>query len=401
MDDSYRRNKIIEMSLLFVNQLENNKLLQQKISTNNIQPLKYYLLPKEWIEEYKNKNDYSSITESINPYMSNSFKGFKALLNDKKTFDSIFNGFNKQLNNNEIISTPKIQGICPPNNFIPVKEEIINEYTSLRFDFYNKNSFLFDIIIGENKIFVLDKNNSSNIYLCLYNNDQEFFYIKSERKFKQGTDINEMIKNILQNDDEDNITTIYKENKINTNNTNNNISLNLFNTQIGKNESFKSNNINSIVKTNSPFNQKDTTEISVCVSQNYDDTYLAKDYIDDDELNNYKNKNKNESNASINRNDNENKEKGNSICKERKSFYKTKFKKMDEEKNPLDLIQEDISEYKSSSIGDPLPQSNYISQNSFINNNSIKLELNSECDYKEKKDKFYIFYSVLLYLKMK
>ena len=73
-----------------------------------------------------------------------------------------------------------------------------------------------------------------------------------------------MIQNILQNDDEDNITTIYKENKINSNNTNNNISLNLFNTQFGKNESFKSNNINSIVKTNTPFNQKDTTNFSLC-----------------------------------------------------------------------------------------------------------------------------------------
>ena len=146
-----RRKKIKEMALLYANYLDVNELLKHEISIGNIQPLKYYLLPKEWLEDYKNKNDYDTIAECINPYMMTSFENFKALLDDQKAFDLNFSGLNIQLKK-EIIVPPKMtkeqlqQQATPPNTFIPVKKEIVDDYISSSFDFFNKNSFLYDII---------------------------------------------------------------------------------------------------------------------------------------------------------------------------------------------------------------------------------------------------------------
>ena len=55
MNDSKRTIK--EMALLCANFKELNSLINQKLSQEKVELLKYYLLPKEWLDDYKEKND--------------------------------------------------------------------------------------------------------------------------------------------------------------------------------------------------------------------------------------------------------------------------------------------------------------------------------------------------------
>ena len=60
------------------------------------------------------------------------------------------------------------QDILYPKNFISVKEEIINGYTSININFSNKKLFLYDIIIGEGNIFVYCNKNKFSLFVFIY-----------------------------------------------------------------------------------------------------------------------------------------------------------------------------------------------------------------------------------------
>ena len=136
MNDS--KKKIKEMALIFANSKELNFLINQKLSQKKVEFLKYYLIPKEWLDEYKTKNDYKNIVSHINFYMMKDYPSFKALLENENSFN--FNYKNVQFNVDQgpitqpkqntslIISNSLYQNILCPKNFVPVNILVFNQY---------------------------------------------------------------------------------------------------------------------------------------------------------------------------------------------------------------------------------------------------------------------------------
>ena len=88
--------KKVEMSLLFGQSLEIQTLYYQPFPDDSFNPPKYYLLPKNWIDNYKNKFNYNLFKPNINDYSD--YKGFKfKLLTDNAS----------ELDNSELSNIPK------------------------------------------------------------------------------------------------------------------------------------------------------------------------------------------------------------------------------------------------------------------------------------------------------
>ena len=333
MNDSLKTKAIIkEMALLYANYIDVKNLLNEELSKKNDQPLKYYLLPKEWLEDYKKKKNYYLITGNINPYMIKNYSTFKGRLEDEKFFNSTFSNIEVQVNNelflppNQDISAPISnsvqQNIYPPRNFVPVKEEIINEYMSLCFDFNNKNLFLYDVFIREEILFVFDNKNKLNLFICSYDIDNEYFNVDSILSFKEEIGINEMIKNILN---KNGINLYYNEKNININSDNeqqiNDDKGNKIGTYCNLNNSnpIKENKEKTtfyfkdsiMKKTSNFFNNKgkdknNNTNYSIQISGNYYTSFRQNYYGNDNNNDNNNNDNNNDNNNNDNNDNNNN-----------------------------------------------------------------------------------------------
>ena len=162
--------KKVEMSLLFGQSLEIQTLYYQSFQDDSFNPLKYYLLPKNWIDKYKHIFNYNLFKPNINDYSDyNSFK-FK-ILTDNATEAKISDSSN--LNNDEIppiekhfIKNHNCQ-IEYPLDFFPVREEV---FKHLKFI---PNEYLCELIIGNNNIFVIDNKSKKNIFVCSIDFDKE------------------------------------------------------------------------------------------------------------------------------------------------------------------------------------------------------------------------------------
>lgn len=206
--------------LLYSQALELHKLYYQTIFENESRILKYYLLPKKWLDNLKYKYNYSSIIQNINIvdcYDYNSFKE-KILIdkiNDKN--NNFINEINTIENDLEKVSIPKYS-INYPRNFVPIKPDILENL--------NKN-LLYELIIGEKNIFIFDndeKNKNKNIFICSMNpnensedisdftiNVDSILILKDKRKIKEKK---KLIKFISENKG---IKNYYKERKIDVN----------------------------------------------------------------------------------------------------------------------------------------------------------------------------------------
>ena len=204
--DKYNTESIIkEMALLYANSKEIVNLLNNELSEKDIQPSKYYLLPKDWLDQYEKQFGYLSVTSNINPYIISDYSNFKnQILKDKKYFSSCISNVSIQIENTEVIppvpyelknlTSSYIQNIIFPLDFYPIKEDIINEYTCQNFDFNNKNLFLYEIIITDDNILAIDNNNKLNIFVCKYNVDKNCFNPCSLFSFQEEIGLSEMIK---------------------------------------------------------------------------------------------------------------------------------------------------------------------------------------------------------------
>ena len=159
-----------EMALLYIQSLEIQMLYNQEIPKNKFNPIKYYLVPKKWIDEYKNLFNYNTIKQK---YINIDFSDYNSLKSKilqsssflSKNSDSSMNSKIPQIENN-FTQIPRYQ-IEYPNDFFPVKEEILQQY------FNGKKEYLYELIIGENKIFVIDNKSKKNIFVCSLNYDNE------------------------------------------------------------------------------------------------------------------------------------------------------------------------------------------------------------------------------------
>ena len=170
--------------------------------------LKYYLIPKEWLDEYKTKNDYKNIVSHINFYMMKDYPSFKALLENENSFNQNYKNINFNLDQGPItqpeqnasllISNSLYQNILCPKNFVPIKEEIINEYMSFNFDFSNKNIFLYNLLVGEGNIFLFDNGNKLNVFICIYDTKQDCYSSIYLLSFNNENGMNEMINCVCE-----------------------------------------------------------------------------------------------------------------------------------------------------------------------------------------------------------
>jgi hypothetical protein len=201
MNDS--KKKIKEMALIFANTKELNFLINQKLSQEKVELLKYYLMPKEWLDDYKTKNDYKNIVSHINFYMMKDYPSFKALLENENSFNLNYKNINFNLDQGPItqpeqnasllISNSLYQNILCPKNFVPIKEEIINEYMSFNFDFSNKDIFLYNLLVGEGNIFLFDKGNKLNVFICIKDTKQDCYSPIYLLSYNDENGIKEMI----------------------------------------------------------------------------------------------------------------------------------------------------------------------------------------------------------------
>lgn len=149
-----------EIYLLYAQSVELQYLYNLTLEKNNYNTLKYYLLPKKWLDFLKAKYNYSSIKQEIkyedcldyNKFKQNISNIIKNNYNLKEELNLIENYVEKKY-------IPKYK-MHYPQDFIPVRQDI----------FENLNDdLLYDIIIGEKNIFIFDNNKQNlnkNIYIC-------------------------------------------------------------------------------------------------------------------------------------------------------------------------------------------------------------------------------------------
>ena len=145
-----------EMKILFYGE---NEIKNNIISNNNKMAFKkYYLLSKDWFEEY-NQNLYST-NRNENLYKFNNKLS--------PQFDQKLSLFNRNT-----------YSFYVPNNFVLVNQKLI-DLLSKYFDEKNKqilNDFLFEIKIGGECIIIKDRNTNNINFISLYNeNNKKYNY---------------------------------------------------------------------------------------------------------------------------------------------------------------------------------------------------------------------------------
>ena len=387
------KNRIKEMALLYANFKETINAINQELTKEKSQPLKYYLLPKDWLEEYKMINKYETVTSQINFYLMKDYPTFKSLLEDENSFNSNFNN----------ISLPDVsEAIHPPflneplnlsnyngdnvyflENFIPIKSEIIEQYSSLNFDFDNKDVFLYHIIIGEGNIFVIDNRNPLNIFICAYDKKQEYFVPKSLLSFKNEIYLSEMIDYVVENHG---INNYYNEKKIYINNENEQEIKNNKGEKIGffcnlrksrisnKDKILNNDSINNIGFMDSvmvPNNYSKNPDISynINISNNYpkEDDFEEDNTSKNNDINNNNNIIKNSSNIfnNISNNDFNNMSNNNFNNESYNNFNKASINNLTQNSNSMNYNNESINN-KFNNHGD----------NNNFDNNSNNINLN-------------------------
>ena len=212
-----------KMCLLYAQSIEIQKLYYQTIRENTLNYLKYYLLPKKWLDELKYKYNYSYMKKQISALDCSDYIVFKQnlLKNNAKNSNNNNNNFMNEFQSIENYMEKKYSSLNHfnyPYNFVLVREDIFEDMN------INKK-LLYDLIIGEENIFIIDNKNDNknkNIFICSISYDKfnedisEFivnvdgFLILNEKKKTKET--KRLIKYISDNKG---IKNYYKERNIN------------------------------------------------------------------------------------------------------------------------------------------------------------------------------------------
>ena len=166
----------LDMSILYAQSLEIQLLYNESIDKNSINILKYYLFPKCWVDKYKKENNYESNKKIIKNKSINFIQLSSVFLNPNisTTNNNLFlrNAFK---NNIPILkketNTISKKYISYPIDFFLIKEDILKSNTD--FSSFNKSDCLYELIIGENNIFIFDNTSKKNIFICSIYCDNE------------------------------------------------------------------------------------------------------------------------------------------------------------------------------------------------------------------------------------
>jgi hypothetical protein len=149
----------IKLYLIYAQSIELQNLYFQQISKNYV-PLKYYLFPKQWLDDYKTKYNYSLVKKNNKPEDCQDYNSFKSRLlnriNDSKR-NNLDIEFPVRLATDSILK----QNIHYPKDFVPIRQDI--------FENVHNNNLLYEMVIGEENIFIFDNNSDKNIFICTLN----------------------------------------------------------------------------------------------------------------------------------------------------------------------------------------------------------------------------------------
>jgi hypothetical protein len=172
-------NKYI-MSLLYA---QTKELQKQFHSDMEVSPMPYYLVDKEWLDNYKQKNNYNSIAQSLNSFNDyNDYDDFREKIRELLQIDQINNIKNeekynpendlKKIEKNEKYSLAyNIEGELVSQQFI---RECFNDVRCFRQR---------DVIVGNETILISDEDNDTVVYsYSLVESPQNIndFYIQIE-----------------------------------------------------------------------------------------------------------------------------------------------------------------------------------------------------------------------------
>ena len=188
--NSIKENIIKKLILLYANEkhfMESLRTpIQDEYDTNG-----YYLINKIWIDEYKNKYNFKEIKEALDNMNLGelSYKGFCCNL------ESLSNNLSKiKINYLEAqsefytennfrystcINNIKNQGYIYPNEFILLQENLFELFFEeiKKDEFSSKNDYKFNILLGDNILFIQDNKNNLEFYLYTKDNNYKINYI--------------------------------------------------------------------------------------------------------------------------------------------------------------------------------------------------------------------------------
>ena len=177
----------------------------------------YYLINKQWIEDFKNKCLYKNISKKLDEMNLNlSYKGY--VLNSENIIennnlanlninlieknDNLFNENNFYLNNTYQDNFKKfdelINNNCP-KDFIIVPEDLFDLFYKdiNKSDEHSKNDYKYNILIGNNVFIIQDKKINTDFYIFskYYSNFELYYIFKYNDNLTLYNEIKEFIIN--------------------------------------------------------------------------------------------------------------------------------------------------------------------------------------------------------------
>ena len=199
--------------LLYANEKHFEKLLISPL--DDVYELKeYFLINYDYIEKFKKANDYGKLKAILDKENYNySYNGF--LVNIKKIMNKFLIS-NTKINLNKIetinekdfypnstLKLKELKDIYCPDKFILVPENLfILFYKYVKNSNLSKNDYKYKILVGDNVLFLKDRNSSSTFYAYLFTeikfklyylfqfNDESLFYEEIKEYIKQKGIIN-------------------------------------------------------------------------------------------------------------------------------------------------------------------------------------------------------------------
>ena len=194
--DSLKENILKKLILLYANERHFLELLRKPIK-DEYDTNEYYLINKNWIEEYKNKFNFNEIKKELDNMNLDelSYKGFCYnlenlaqseklskikinLLNDKNEF---YNENNLQFltYKQDFNNIPQIQNNICPKEFILLQENLFDLFYEdiIKDKLSFKNDYKFNILLGDNILFIQDNNDKLIYYLFTLDKTYELNYI--------------------------------------------------------------------------------------------------------------------------------------------------------------------------------------------------------------------------------
>jgi len=177
-------NILEQMILLYANDQDFNKSLESKI-IDEYDTKEFYLINKDWIENYKNQNYFKEIGKILEKIGFNySYKGFclnvkyivknekfrkiKKNINVKGKKSDFFmeENFYPNAYNDEFSKIKKIENNVCPKNFALVPKNLFDLlYREIdKSGKYSKDDYKYNTLIGNNTLFIQDKNTNSIFY---------------------------------------------------------------------------------------------------------------------------------------------------------------------------------------------------------------------------------------------